>query len=122
MTSEQAYAAIWFDLERNAMIGNGNDTVSSEWFYGHGEDNPPKLSIVDLVCRRTRSLQRCKFDLLRATDNDAPQADKAEPNRLSCKAKLQFQTTQNQGWHVIHYPPLRRHSHSETSMKCKAAN
>ncbi len=68
--ARQLRAAIWDDLQRNAMIGNGNRLVAPWYVEGEEESRPPRLSIEALDCIELRAGHRCSFTLWR---EDAPQ-------------------------------------------------
>ena len=110
-------AAIWHDLQVNAMIGNGN-WVASLWYNAGSED--PKaadLHIQGLACRRRTEAYLCSFVLLRDGGVTTVLGEKA-PDRLTCNAT--FVQAKDEGWAVKHIPP-RRVGHSQTTMKCKRA-
>jgi hypothetical protein len=104
-------AAIWADLQLNAMIGNGN-RLASLWFNA-GSDTRADLHIQDLKCAQTRSGQRCSFDLAR-DDGEVAVLGEAAPDRLTCVAALY---RADDDWAVVHKPPRHR-GHSQTSMQC----
>ncbi len=114
----QLRAAIWDDLQRNAMIGNGNGLAASWYLAGEEESRPPRLRIQALDCIEIRAGQRCSFTLWRE-DGLRRVLGKVAPDRLSCRA--QFVREQQAGeWSVLHRPP-RRAGHSRTDMPCRVA-
>jgi hypothetical protein len=119
MSAQQAFAAIWHDVELNALIGNGNSLVSLKWYAGFDLDHRPTLKIEDLVCKERRTGQRCRFQLHRVAHELAQQEDKDQPARLNCTADFERSPEDESGWEVVHYPPPRRKGHSRTTMKCK---
>ncbi|WP_294324269.1 hypothetical protein [uncultured Sphingomonas sp.] len=112
----QLRAAIWDDLQRNAIIGNGN-RVAASWYEAGGSESPaPRLHIQALDCAKARAGQRCSFILWR---EGGPRRVRGEvaPDRISCRA--QFVRGQDLGnWSVRHWPP-RRVGHSRTDMRCR---
>ncbi|WP_298287251.1 hypothetical protein, partial [Novosphingobium sp.] len=99
----QLRAAIWNDLQLNAMIGNGN-WLASLWYNAGQEDaKTPDLHILDMSCRSNREGHRCSFALLR--DGGVRMAfSEAAPDRLNCTAQFVRQEKSN-GWMVKHRPP-----------------
>ena len=113
----QLRAAIWYDLQVDSMIGNGN-WLGSLW-YSAGSDNPkaPNLHIQDLRCRSGGETYGCLFTLFRDGGVSTVLGDKA-PDKLECKATF-VRVKDEEGWSVKHIPP-RRTGHSQTTMRCKA--
>ena len=108
----QLQAAIWADLQLNAIIGNGN-WLASLWFNA-GSDTAPDLRIRELTCSQRGTVQRCSFELLR--DGGPKQAmGETAPDALVCAAD--FNRTDDV-WSVSHTPP-HKVGHSKTSMLCK---
>lgn len=107
----QLRAAIWTDLQLNAMIGNGN-WLASQW-YNAENGTAADLHIQDLRCIQTRSGQRCSFGLYR-DGGEVVLLGKTAPDRLTCVAVL---SRRGDEWSVVHTPP-RRKGHSQTSMRC----
>lgn len=111
----QLQAAIWADLQMNAMIGNGN-WLASLW-YNAGSDAGPDLHIHELQCAKNNSEQRCSFVLFR--DGGPVMAlGEAAPDKLACVASFTHQRD-GDSWSVVHMPP-RRNGHTQTTMECKA--
>jgi hypothetical protein len=113
----QLRAAIWNDLQLNAMIGNGN-WLASLWYNAGQEDaKAPDLHILDMSCGSNREGYRCSFTLLR--DGGVRMAfNEAAPDRLNCTAQFVRQE-ESGGWMVKHRSP-RGSGHSRTDMPCKA--
>ncbi len=114
---QEVRAAIWSDIQLNATIGNHNELVSWDWYYGKDSKHPPTLTIVGLRCRLGYS-HRCAFDLARQPDDAAPPEDKAQAPRLRCSASFEWSAADRR-WIVIHSPPNKRGGHSHTSMQCE---
>ncbi|MBO9695624.1 MAG: hypothetical protein J7499_05450 [Sphingopyxis sp.] len=113
-------AAIFDDVRLNAMIGNGNLEVSSEWAGGrHGDD--VSIRIEDLNCPESRKRRKCSFTLRRMLiRNGIEAADPTLPERLRCMAMVKwFDSGGDAGWGVEHSPPRRDRGHSTRSMTCK---
>ena len=110
----QLQAAIWSDLQLNALIGSGN-WVASLWYNAVGDDKPD-LHIRNLKCTKIRSGQKCAFELFR---DNGPTAvlNEVVPDRLTCTATF---VRTGDGWSVYHKAP-RGARHSATVMKCVKA-
>lgn len=123
----ELYAAIWYDLSLNGMIGNGNEVAGGDWYLGHDTDHPPTMRISDLRCRRLLAQRNCRFLLTRTPDpaSTRPAEDAAEHARLACRAAFYRHRVEGgrpRAWRVLHFPPdERRGGHSVTSMRCRAA-
>lgn len=105
-------AAIWADLQLNAMIGSGN-WLAALWYnapLGDGQN----LHVADLLCGKHHAGQRCLFTLLR-DGGPSMVLGQAAPDKLVCDARF---THRRDGWAVVHTPP-RGHGHSQTTMECK---
>lgn len=111
-------AAIWNDLQLNAMIGNGNWPASLWYNAGQQDVKAPNLHILDLSCGSNREGYSCSFMLLR--DGGVRTAfNEAAPDRLDCSAQF-VRSKEPDEWTVKHRPP-RGPGHSRTNMQCKAA-
>lgn len=111
-------AAIWNDLQLNAMIGSGN-RLASLWYNAAQEDAAaPRLHILDLSCRSNREGHRCAFTLLR-DGGVGTVFDETAPDRLGCSAQF-VRDEESGGWTVRHRPP-RGAGHTRTDMQCEAA-
>jgi hypothetical protein len=108
----QLQAAIWADLELNAMIGNGN-WLASLW-YNAGSDAGPNLHLRELRCATDHAGQRCSFVLLRDGGPSMALGETA-PDKLVCIASFAHH---HDGWSVVHTTP-RGAGHSRTTMECK---
>ena len=104
--------AIWYDLAKNAMIGNGN-WIASLWSNA-GDGKTTDHHIRNLACRPITKGQQCSFDLIRDGGPVNFHGERA-PDRLFCTADL-YQTAD--GWAIKHTPPHGA-GHSQTSMKCE---
>ena len=108
---------IFYDLEVNAMIGNGNDAVDWEWWYGIEKSDEVTIRIRQIDCRPRSRTIKCSFILDRSVLRSKQMvADSTIASALSCKAILE--PNAGGGWNVKHYPP-KRSGHSRTSMRCK---
>lgn len=112
----QIRAAIWYDLQVNAMIGNGN-WLGSLW-YNAGSSERPNLHIQALRCRGRNAVIRCAFRLFR---DGGPVITvfngEVAPDTLDCNARF-VRAVGEDGWRVRHIPP-RRGGHSRTAMRCR---
>jgi hypothetical protein len=114
---QQVRSAIWADIELNATIGNGNDLVSWDWFFGEDREHPPKLTMVGLKCSERAQPYRCAFNLARDANAAAPSNDKAIGADLRCTASFKWSQDESR-WVVIHFPPPKHRGHTRTSMRC----
>jgi len=116
---EELNAAIWNDLQMNAMIGNHNDAVGWDWFFGHEKGRPPTITIIDLACKGRGYTRNCTFDLSRAPHPAATDPDEIrEEPLLTCKGRFRLWGEGDQRvWSVIHTPG---EGHSRTTLQCKA--
>lgn len=115
----QLRAAIWNDLQLNAMIGNGN-WIGSLWYQASsGNVDNPDLHIEQLECRTRGENYACSFILFREGGVATVLREQA-PDRLSCEARF-VPLDGEEGWSVQHIPP-RRAGHSRTTMECKDAS
>jgi hypothetical protein len=110
----QLRAAIWDDLQRNAVIGSGNRLAALWYEAGRDESPAPHLHIQALDCIATRAGQRCSFNLWRAGGPRWALGEVA-PDRLSCRAPFVQQSGE---WSVRHRPPPGA-GHSRTDMRCR---
>jgi hypothetical protein len=112
-------AAIFDDVRLNAMIGNGNLEISSEWAQGRKGDDV-SIRIEELSCPERRKRKKCGFTLHRVlTRNGVETVDPTLPQQLRCTAILKwFDTPGETGWGVEHLPPRHGRGHSTTSMTC----
>lgn len=111
----QLRAAVWQDLQVNALIGNGN-LLASDW-YNAGSDTDPDLHIRDLRCDSRNSVKQCSFRLIR--DGVGGEVNRQQvPDKLACDAIFTRGSDEN-GWGVKH-TPLHRIGHSQTTMHCTA--
>jgi hypothetical protein len=118
--TREIYAAIWNDLQTNAMIGNGN-WIASLWYNaGRGSTETPDLHIRDLSCRTRANGYRCSFTLLRDGGVATPFGEEA-PDRLDCNAEFFHNIGGSGGWSIKHLPPLRGGGHTRTTMRCERA-
>jgi hypothetical protein len=113
----QVRAAIWSDIASNATIGNYNELISWDWYYGVDRNHPPTLTIVGLKCDDVHPY-RCAFDLTRQPDQAASADDKAQPGQLSCTASFKW-SADDRRWVVIHLRPPKGGGHTRTSMQCQ---
>ena len=114
----QLRAAIWHDLQVNALIGNGNWLASLWYNAGSEEPKATDLHFQDLACRRRKEGYLCSFTLFRDGGMTTVLGEHA-PDKLTCNATF-VQPKSDQGWAVKHIPP-RRVGHSQTTMRCKRA-
>lgn len=112
----QLRAAIWHDLQVNAMIGNGN-WLGSLWYKG-GSPERPNLHIQALPCHGRDTVMRCAFRLFRDGGPVTTVFNGAvAPDTLDCVARF-VRAQGHDGWWARHKPPRRR-GHSRTAMRCR---
>src|SRR5690348_5790650 len=81
----QLQAAIWRELETNALIGNGN-WLASLWYNAGSEDQKAAdLHIKDLACRSKTGSCLCSFNLPRDGGVTTVLGEQA-PDKLTCDA------------------------------------
>ena len=114
----QLRAAIWYDLQVNAMIGNGN-WIASLWYNAGSEDpKAPNLHIQDLGCSSRTNGYLCSFTLFRAGGVTTTDRGEQVPDTLICNATF-IRANGEEGWAIKHIP-TRRVGHSQTTMKCNS--
>ena len=104
--------AIWYDLQVNAMIGNGN-WLASLW-YNAGE-SASDLHIQDLSCRGRSNKYWCTFTLFRDGGVKMIFREQA-PDRITCNA-IFVRLDNGIDWAIKHRRP-RTSGHSRTTMQC----
>jgi hypothetical protein len=110
-------AAIWSDLQSNAMIGNGNELAARWANAGTDRADAPLLHIQNLLCRGGSQRLHCRFGLFRE-GGVATYLGETAPDRLMCQAKFRRSGT-NDGWSIPRLPPGPRGGHSRITIKCK---
>jgi hypothetical protein len=113
----QLRAAIWWDLQSNALIGNGNELAANWANAGSDRNDPPKLHIEDLLCNGGPALLRCQFGLLR-DGGVATYLGEPAPDRLACRANFR-RSGPNDRWSIPRWPPGSRGGHSRITIKCQ---
>jgi len=112
-------AAVWDDLQLNAMIGNGN-WIASLWYNAsNGDPEAPDLHINGLLCQPHGQGYYCSFRLFRGGGPRRVLGEEA-PDKLDCTATLV--STRDEGGirlTVKHTPPPPGGGHSRTTMRCK---
>jgi hypothetical protein len=109
----QLNAAIWNDLQANAMIGNG-DRLAALWANA-GNEKPLTLHIEQLRCGQQKAVLQCSFTLAR-DGGQVTVFGEDSPEHLRCVASFEKSADM---WHVIHQPPKKRRGHSQSSMNCQ---
>jgi hypothetical protein len=95
-------SAIWYDVQLNGMIGNGNE-LAWRW-YNAGRDDAPKFHIQELTCHPGENTYRCAFVLLR-DGGEAEFLGKRVSDKLNCKADFLPDPETEGAWRVDHLPP-----------------
>ena len=118
---DQIRAAIFDDVQLNALVGNGNTLVSGGWVMGYQhEATAPQIQIRDLDCTDGATDARCDFVLARLS---MPTIDiwtgKPVPLLVKCKARLVKEA--EGAWSVAHTPSPASGGHSRTTMTCRKA-
>lgn len=115
--ARQLRAAIWNDLQSNALIGNGN-VLAARWMNAQVEGaDAPHLYIQDLLCTGSSRKLRCRFALFRE-GGVAPYLGKAAPDRLTCRATFR-RSGADAGWRIPRLAPGPEGGHSRITIKCK---
>lgn len=115
--ARQLRAAIWGDLQSNALIGNGNE-LAARWANAHVEGTDvPQLHIQDLLCAGGPRRLRCQFGLFRE-GGVAFYLGKPVPDRLMCRTTFR-RTRADAGWRIPRLPPGPDGGHSRITIKCK---
>ncbi len=113
----QLRAAIWFDIQSNALIGNGSELLM-RWANAGDERNvQPLLHIQDLVCSEGSTWRVCQFGLLR-DGGVAYWEDQPAPDRLLCRARF-HRSGRDGGWMIPRLPPGPDGGHSRLSIRCR---
>ena len=112
----QLRAAIWNDVQSNALIGNGNDLLFLWANAAVDRDNPPKLRIQDLRCGLGSTRLRCQFALLR-DGGIAIHLGEPAPDRLACSAWFR-RSGRDEGWSIPWLPPGPDDAHSRITIEC----
>ena len=109
--------AIWYDLQSNALIGNGNE-LAARWANANSDRDPaPKLHIQDLVCDSKAKRLACEFRLLRDGGVGTYLGETA-PDRLACNARFR-RADGGGGWSIPRLPPGPNGGHSRITIKCE---
>ena len=116
----ELFAAIWADLQSNAIIGNGNELAALWAKAGSEQEKAPQLHIEDLLCTDGDRRLRCRFGLLR-DGGDATYLGKAAPDRLACFANFR-RADVNDRWAIPRLPPGPNGGHSRITIECKPVN
>lgn len=113
----QLYAAIWSDLESNALIGNGNE-LAARWAKAGSEGSAGlQLHIQNLLCDGSQTLLRCQFGLLR-DGGVAMYLGEAAPDRLACNANFR-RSGPSDDWSIPRLPPGPSGGHSRITIACQ---
>ena len=120
---DQIHAAIFRDVQLNALVGNGNALISGGWTMGYQhEATAPQIQIRNLDCTDGATGARCDFVLARLSK---PTIDiwtgKPVPLLVKCKARLAKAPDAEGGWSVVHTAPPAHGGHSRTTMSCRKA-
>jgi hypothetical protein len=113
----QFYAAIWHDIESNALIGNGNELAARWANAGSGGRNARQLHIQNLVCSDGRTLRHCQFELLR-DGGITTYLGETSPDKLTCNAEFR-RSGLSGDWSIPRLPPPRSGGHSRITIDCK---
>ena len=115
--ARQLRAAIWNDLQSNALIGNGNE-LATRWANAGGEGaDAPRLYIQDLLCAGGSRRLHCQFALFREGGVASYRGEPA-PDRLTCRATFR-RSGGADAWSIPRLPPGPEGGHSRITIKCK---
>ena len=110
--ARQLAAAIWGDLQMNALFGNGAGLAGR--LFEAAETEYAELHIRSLRCRPSEQGQNCSFDLFKDGGTKSVETG-AAPQALHCTASFY---RSEEGWKVDHVAPPRRGMHSQTTLQC----
>jgi len=116
--ARQLRGIIWYDLQSNAMIGNGNDLAALWYNAGSDGAHAPLLHIQNLVCSGSSTRLSCRFALLREGGIATFLGEEA-PDRLGCR--VTFRRSGRAGrWSIPRLPPGPDGGHSRITIRCQA--
>ena len=114
----ELFGRIWYDLQSNALIGNGNE-LAARW-YNAGPDgaDAPRLHIQNLACSGSSTRLRCRFELFREGGIATTNLGEVAPDRLACRAS--FRRSGRDGrWSIPRLPPGPDGGHSRITIRCR---
>jgi hypothetical protein len=115
--NEKLYAAIWYDLQSNALIGNGNELAARWMNAGSGKGRPsPQLHIENLTCHGNSTNLECTFGLFRE-GGVANYSGQPVTDRLSCKSEF-VRNAKTDEWLIPRLPPGPSGGHSRITIAC----
>ncbi|NBW08185.1 MAG: hypothetical protein EBR82_09180 [Caulobacteraceae bacterium] len=109
-------AAIWDDVQSNALIGNGNDLLFLWANAAVDRTSHPQLHIRELRCSSGSSSRTCKFALLRE-GGAATYYGETAPDKLACSAQFR-RSGRNENWTIPRLPPVPGDAHSRITIEC----
>src|ERR1043165_4595915 len=111
--------AIQYDLQSNAIIGNGNE-LAARWANA-GSDNaePPRHHFSLVACTGGATRLRCRFELFRE-GGVVTYLGEAAPDRLACRATFRRSPTDGR-WSIPRLPPGPEGGHSRITIRCRVA-
>lgn len=113
----QLRGLIWYDLQSNAMIGNGNQ-LAAVWYNAetNGGSATP-LHLRDLTCSGGTTRLTCRFALFREGGVSTFLGEVA-PDRLACG--VSFRRSRRDGqWSIPRLPPGPNGGHSRITIRCR---
>ena len=109
--------AIWYNLQSNALIGNGNE-LAARWASANSDRDPaPQLHIQDLLCDGKAKRLACEFRLLR-DGGFGTYLNETAPDLLACNARF-LRADGDGGWSIPRLPPGPNGGHSRITIKCE---
>ena len=118
--ASQLYGLIWYDLQSNAMIGNGNELAAAWANAGQKLDESPALHIEHLRCSGGDRKLSCEYELVRE-GGAISYRGKAVPARLFCGNEFRRERN-SQEWSIPRIPPNPSGGHSKITIECAPAD
>lgn len=115
----QLRAEIWYDIQSNALIGNGNELLAKWANADSDREDAPQLHIQDLNCAASAAQLDCRFLLLR-DGGAATYLGETVTDRLACATEFHRSET-NARWYIPRLPPDPSGGHTRITIECKPA-
>ena len=115
--ASQLYEAIWFDIQSNALIGNGNVHLATWANAASSQKNLQQLHIQDLRCTGGDLLLSCDYYLFRE-GGVAEYMGSPAPDRLSCSNDFRRGDDESE-WAIPRLAPRPNGGHSRITIECR---